>query len=326
VDQWCSTSITLCNVTGNTWGFNIGSGEDVSLWGNNFYGNGGYMDNRTVYLDNGVYGNYWDAYTGVDADLDLRGDTPHQLDADSQDRYPLVIPAEALSVDTPVGLVRNWTVTTGGCYFYTAIVAGTPSKVLLTYMNAGTLHTAEMTPTPGKGTFQAVLSLPGGSNILYAVSVLADDSWYSTDWQGLTAPDTTPPQILNLWWMPEQPAEGQILTLCCQVTDDAELDQVLASYWDGAWHNLTMTYSDDLDCYTAVMPSYPRGFQILLRFYAGDTAGNWVASQIYTVTFQQPVQVEELMPWIGAGLTASTVALAIGLAAAIFLLRRKTPA
>lgn len=46
----------------------------------------------TASWDNGSIGNYWSDYNGTDANGDGIGDTPYVLDADNQDRYPLMNP------------------------------------------------------------------------------------------------------------------------------------------------------------------------------------------------------------------------------------------
>jgi parallel beta-helix repeat protein len=43
-------------------------------------------------------GNYWSDYTGMDSDGDGVGDTPYAIDADNQDRYPLMYPWSPLPV------------------------------------------------------------------------------------------------------------------------------------------------------------------------------------------------------------------------------------
>ncbi len=42
--------------------------------------------------DNGIVGNYWDDYTGLDVDGDGIGDTPHLINSDKGDRFPLMNP------------------------------------------------------------------------------------------------------------------------------------------------------------------------------------------------------------------------------------------
>jgi parallel beta-helix repeat protein len=66
---------------------------------NRFYHNNFVNNIQQVYFEDSVYanfwdnsfeGNYWSNYTGVDLDHDGIGDTPHVLDADNQDNYPLM--------------------------------------------------------------------------------------------------------------------------------------------------------------------------------------------------------------------------------------------
>jgi parallel beta-helix repeat protein len=54
-------------------------------------------------------GNYWSNYTGVDTDHDGIGDTPHVLDAENSDNYPLMGISSSFntSLGTPVHVVSN---------------------------------------------------------------------------------------------------------------------------------------------------------------------------------------------------------------------------
>jgi parallel beta-helix repeat protein len=45
-------------------------------------------------FDNGERGNYWDNYSGNDIDKDGIGDSPHILDENNQDNYPLISPTD----------------------------------------------------------------------------------------------------------------------------------------------------------------------------------------------------------------------------------------
>jgi len=66
------------------------------LYYNNFIDNqaGNAYDAGYNHWDDGSEGNYWDDYTGVDADpKDGIGDTPYNISGGSnQDRYPLMCP------------------------------------------------------------------------------------------------------------------------------------------------------------------------------------------------------------------------------------------
>jgi parallel beta-helix repeat protein len=87
------------------------SGEGIALWysdaniiyHNNFVNNPYLVYTEESYnnvWDNGYPsgGNYWSDYTGVDADGDGIGDTPYVIDAENQDRYPLMHPWSSLPV------------------------------------------------------------------------------------------------------------------------------------------------------------------------------------------------------------------------------------
>ena len=62
--------------------------------------------------DNGIEGNYWSNYTGVDANHDGIGDSPHVLDTNNTDNTPLMGPFNGFntSLGKPVNVISNSTV------------------------------------------------------------------------------------------------------------------------------------------------------------------------------------------------------------------------
>ena len=105
-------TITENNVVDNFCFFNIWhDSANNTFFHNNFIGNWtgspGDRDSQNFW-DNGLEGNYWEEYTGKDANGDGICDTPYVIDnySNSVDRYPLMTP-----VDTPTVLPEfpSWT-------------------------------------------------------------------------------------------------------------------------------------------------------------------------------------------------------------------------
>jgi parallel beta-helix repeat protein len=81
--------------------------NNILIYHNNFVNNSNQVESyqSANTWDNGCQGNYWSNYTGIDADGDGIGDTPYVIDADNQDRYPLMHAWSSLPVhDINTGL------------------------------------------------------------------------------------------------------------------------------------------------------------------------------------------------------------------------------
>jgi len=98
IDLWRSTSNTI---VANDVARNIELGIDAPknssdnlIYHNNLIGNGRNAEDRGANRwDNGAEGNFWDDYTGVDADGDGIGDAPYLIPGGgSRDRHPLMEP------------------------------------------------------------------------------------------------------------------------------------------------------------------------------------------------------------------------------------------
>lgn len=70
----------------------LDSSSDNFIYHNNFINNGFQAVSvlATNHWDNGVEGNYWSNYTGVDSNYDGIGDTQHIIDASNYDNHPLM--------------------------------------------------------------------------------------------------------------------------------------------------------------------------------------------------------------------------------------------
>ena len=95
LDGGSNNRIIRNNITDNAKGVFISATKNSTVYHNNFVNNTFHVyiygnDPVISMWDNGVQGNYWDTYTGVDNDGDGIGETPYVIDENNQDNYPLV--------------------------------------------------------------------------------------------------------------------------------------------------------------------------------------------------------------------------------------------
>ena len=119
---YSSSNNTLAGntVRNNEYGIILGSSSNNTLFHNNLIDNTFQAHVTTGYVntwDNGYSsgGNYWDDYGELDTDGDGIGDTPYVIDANNQDRYPLVVPLRPISIvwdemTYPIELKSNSTI------------------------------------------------------------------------------------------------------------------------------------------------------------------------------------------------------------------------
>ena len=89
--------------------------ENNRVYHNNFIDNKKQVSANARYInswDNGVEGNYWNNYTGVDSTHDGIGDTPHIINANNTDHYPLMGMFHSFntSIDYDVNVISNSTI------------------------------------------------------------------------------------------------------------------------------------------------------------------------------------------------------------------------
>jgi parallel beta-helix repeat protein len=98
----------------NIHGIYLNESNDNLILHNNFMNNRNHAVSRnsTNIWDNALEGNYWDNFTGVDANLDGIGDTPQAIDANNTDNYPLmgVFSSFNTSAGKYVNVVSNSTI------------------------------------------------------------------------------------------------------------------------------------------------------------------------------------------------------------------------
>jgi len=93
LDSSSNNTVTGNTASNNTYGIALGFSGNNALFHNNLMNNTQQVDIYPPSIhawDDGVEGNYWSNYTGVDLDHDGIGDTEHVIDAYNQDNYPLM--------------------------------------------------------------------------------------------------------------------------------------------------------------------------------------------------------------------------------------------
>jgi parallel beta-helix repeat protein len=110
-----NNTISGNNISSNKiYGLYITQSSNNSIFQNSFLENADQVssDRSANVWDNGLEGNFWSNYTGVDTDLDGIGETPQVIDANNIDNYPLMGMFNSFhtSLNYDVNIVSNSTV------------------------------------------------------------------------------------------------------------------------------------------------------------------------------------------------------------------------
>lgn len=114
-----SNSVTGNDISNNLYGIRLFSSHLNQVFHNNLIENdqqASLISSNQNYWDNGIEGNFWSNYTGLDNNRDGLGDTSLEIDSSNQDRYPLFghfydLAIENTGLTYHVGVITNSTMT-----------------------------------------------------------------------------------------------------------------------------------------------------------------------------------------------------------------------
>lgn len=259
-----NNSIYKNNITGIA--VSVNSNNNL-IYNNNFIEN--YLnaqDNGTTNLwDNGIIGNYWDDYMGIDGDNNNIGDMPYNISglARSQDNFPIFtvsIPPPMITIQSPVENSLFGT-TAPTIYIHTESMF---TDTIWYFMDDGTITTNNFTFTGAIDHWDLI------ANGTVRIRIYINDTFGKVTFtEILLRKDIIAPQITI-----NSPTSQNIYEKTPPTFDLSIIEGNLDSIWysfDGGITNYQCSTTGQIN--QAVWDSLAEG-TITIRFYANDTLGN----------------------------------------------------
>ena len=283
-------TVIRCEITGNEYdGISCYSCPSVEVHDSSIYGNGGY-GLYAYYCTVNATNNWWNSTTGPE----LTFMPPDEVDPEEVwvcygtiiYKPFLTAPPYVPPVDTEPPSLAITEPSEGALLSGTVIIrvsASDPSGVAnVTFYIDGTPVFTD-TEAPYEYEWDTTAYADGS----HTIKVEAYDTYGNKAEVSITVTvDNTPPVIGTPSISPEEPVEGEDVTVSVNVTDATSgVAEVILSYsTDGGatWKNVTMTAASTT--YEATIPGQPAGTEVLYKIYARDGAGNWAVSAQYSYT------------------------------------------
>ena len=155
---------------------------------------------------------------------------------------------------------------------------------ILEYFNGTDYVNVTMDMDIPTGLFTATIPpLPDGLNVTFRVYAKDyADNWCKSSTLHYTVVDEKAPDIVEVYWTPEHPAENENVTIYANVTDIGGVSEVILSYsYDSQIVNESMAYNSTLGLWVGEIPNLPAMTEVKFRVYACDIYGNWNVSDEY---------------------------------------------
>ena len=161
-------------------------------------------------------------------------------------------------------------------------------KAILEYYNGTQYLNITMEMDIRTGLFYATIPpLPEGTQVTFRMYAKDySNNWATSHDYTYTVLDITPPEIIDVFWTPSEPAEGEIVTVYVNITDNVNVSLAILSYsTDGiSWTNVSMSYNFSIDLWVGSIPGMSALTEVRFKIYANDTSGNWGVSDEYSYT------------------------------------------